>query len=131
MFEIKEILDNYSKLELIGITSLSLVSLKILSSISKGFWTNFLANKLGFGVKWMTGDNVWAVVTGATDGIGLEYAKQLAQKGYNLVIISRSEDKLRATQKSLIENYSNCKEVCIDSGNCERRKVNYHFLAQF
>ncbi|XP_078331885.1 very-long-chain 3-oxoacyl-CoA reductase-like isoform X2 [Crassostrea virginica] len=34
------------------------------------------------------------VVTGATDGIGKAYAKELAKKGVNVVLISRSEDKL-------------------------------------
>lgn len=36
----------------------------------------------------------WALVTGATDGIGKEYATQLAAKGVNIVLISRSRDKL-------------------------------------
>uniref|UniRef100_A0A914YRZ2 Uncharacterized protein n=1 Tax=Panagrolaimus superbus TaxID=310955 RepID=A0A914YRZ2_9BILA len=30
----------------------------------------------------------WAAVTGSTDGIGKEYAIQLAQKGFNLILIS-------------------------------------------
>ena len=38
----------------------------------------------------------WAVVTGATDGIGKEYAKQLAGEGLNVVLISRSKEKLEA-----------------------------------
>jgi len=38
----------------------------------------------------------WAVVTGATDGIGKAIAKQLAKRGMNVVLISRSEDKLNA-----------------------------------
>lgn len=39
--------------------------------------------------------NEWAVVTGATDGIGLEYVRQLAEKGYNLLLLSRTEEKLQ------------------------------------
>ncbi|XP_054160080.1 very-long-chain 3-oxoacyl-CoA reductase-like, partial [Oppia nitens] len=46
------------------------------------------------GFQWTGSPNTWAVVTGATDGIGLEFAKQLAEKGYNLLLISRSEHKL-------------------------------------
>lgn len=34
------------------------------------------------------------VVTGSTDGIGKEYAKELAQRGLNIVLISRNIDKL-------------------------------------
>ncbi|KAI9685473.1 MAG: hypothetical protein M1820_010797 [Bogoriella megaspora] len=38
----------------------------------------------------------WAVITGASDGIGKEYALQLASKGFNLVLISRTQSKLDA-----------------------------------
>ncbi|CAN3474354.1 very-long-chain 3-oxoacyl-CoA reductase [Diutina catenulata] len=38
----------------------------------------------------------WAVVTGASDGIGKEYAFQLAAKGFNLVLVSRTQSKLEA-----------------------------------
>lgn len=36
----------------------------------------------------------WAIVTGATDGIGKEYARELAQLGMNVILMSRSIDKL-------------------------------------
>jgi 17beta-estradiol 17-dehydrogenase / very-long-chain 3-oxoacyl-CoA reductase len=36
------------------------------------------------------------VVTGASDGIGKEYAVQLARKGFNLVLVSRTQSKLDA-----------------------------------
>ncbi|CAG2171876.1 unnamed protein product, partial [Oppiella nova] len=36
----------------------------------------------------------WAVITGATDGIGLAYAHELALRQYNLLLISRSQEKL-------------------------------------
>lgn len=36
----------------------------------------------------------WAVVTGATDGIGLAYAKQLGKLGLNVLLISRTQSKL-------------------------------------
>ncbi len=39
----------------------------------------------------------WALVTGATDGIGKAYAFALAQKGLNIVLVSRSPFKLQNT----------------------------------
>lgn len=38
----------------------------------------------------------WAVITGASDGIGKEFALQLAQKGFNTVLVSRTASKLDA-----------------------------------
>lgn len=43
----------------------------------------------------------WAVVTGASSGIGLEVAMQLASAGINLVISSRHADKLQEAEKQL------------------------------
>ena len=43
----------------------------------------------------------WAVVTGATDGIGKAYAFALAKKGLNVVIISRTESKLADVKKEI------------------------------
>lgn len=36
----------------------------------------------------------WAVITGATDGIGKQYALELARQHINICLISRSKDKL-------------------------------------
>jgi NADP-dependent 3-hydroxy acid dehydrogenase YdfG len=38
-----------------------------------------------------------SVVTGATDGIGKEYARQLAWKGFNVFLVSRSQERLNST----------------------------------
>ncbi|SNX84042.1 related to 17-beta-hydroxysteroid dehydrogenase [Melanopsichium pennsylvanicum] len=38
----------------------------------------------------------WAIITGATDGIGREFSLQLARKGFNILLVSRSPEKLGA-----------------------------------
>lgn len=48
----------------------------------------------------------YILVTGASSGIGLEMAKQLAAKNYNLILIARSESKLQTLQKEWIEKYA-------------------------
>jgi 17beta-estradiol 17-dehydrogenase / very-long-chain 3-oxoacyl-CoA reductase len=48
----------------------------------------------------------WAVVTGASDGLGKEYAIQLAQKGFNIVLISRTESKLQGVAKEIEQKYA-------------------------
>ncbi|CAN9506648.1 unnamed protein product [Ophioblennius macclurei] len=43
----------------------------------------------------------WAVVTGATDGIGKAYAEELARRGFAIVLISRSQEKLDDVSKAI------------------------------
>ncbi|KAF3942069.1 hypothetical protein ABW19_dt0202974 [Dactylella cylindrospora] len=48
----------------------------------------------------------WAVITGASDGIGKEFAYQLASKGYSILLISRTASKLEEISKDLQSKYS-------------------------
>lgn len=45
----------------------------------------------------------WAIITGATSGLGQSYAELLAKRGLNLLIISRSRDKLLETANKFTE----------------------------
>src|SRR5579884_3955262 len=46
-----------------------------------------------------------ALVTGASGGIGLEFAKQLGQAGYNLALVARSQAKLETLAAELREQF--------------------------
>lgn len=45
----------------------------------------------------------WAVVTGATDGIGKEFAVQLAKAGFNTYLVARNTVLLSSTAEELGE----------------------------
>ncbi|XP_075423352.1 very-long-chain 3-oxoacyl-CoA reductase isoform X2 [Ascaphus truei] len=47
----------------------------------------------------------WAVVTGATDGIGKAYAEELARRGMGIVLISRSPEKLDVVAREIREKF--------------------------
>ncbi|XP_069042828.1 hydroxysteroid (20-beta) dehydrogenase 2 [Lepisosteus oculatus] len=68
-----------------------------LLKLSWGVWCGFRSYVLS--AYWKTDLKIygqWAVVTGATSGIGKAYAIELARRGLDLVLISRSEKKLMA-----------------------------------
>lgn len=46
-----------------------------------------------------------ALITGASSGIGKEFAKIHAEKGGNLIVVARSENKLNELKKELEETY--------------------------
>jgi|ERR1719322_273136 len=47
----------------------------------------------------------WAVITGATDGIGLSFANNLAKQGQNIVLVSRNPEKLATVAKEIESKY--------------------------
>ncbi|XP_072278835.1 inactive hydroxysteroid dehydrogenase-like protein 1 [Pyxicephalus adspersus] len=47
----------------------------------------------------------WAVVTGATSGIGKAYAEELASYGVNIILISRNPEKLKNVSEAITATY--------------------------
>ncbi|KAF7687961.1 very-long-chain 3-oxoacyl-CoA reductase-B [Silurus meridionalis] len=59
----------------------------------------------------------WAVVTGATDGIGKAYAEELARRGFSIVLISRTQEKLDEVSKAIERSYNvETKTISADFG---------------
>lgn len=54
----------------------------------------------------LTKFGTWAIVTGASSGIGKEFAYQLAQKGFNLILLARRNHILQNIAEDLISKYS-------------------------
>lgn len=84
----------------VGAVAIFCVIYKLLSSIWRIIYPHVLAKRLGHVIDLKTLGK-WAVVTGSTDGIGKGYAKELAKRGLNVFLISRSEEKLKATMEEI------------------------------
>lgn len=56
----------------------------------------------------------WAIVTGASSGIGLELATQLADAGFNLILNARNEDRLSKVEQQLKNHNIDIKSVVAD-----------------
>lgn len=50
--------------------------------------------------------NKYALITGATSGIGFELAKCFAKDSYNLILVARNEDRLNEVTDELKKNFS-------------------------
>lgn len=79
-------------LVVIGALSLANFSLKFVSSVYKAFLR---------GEKNFKKFGKWVVITGATDGIGKAYAFAFAKRGLSVVLISRTESKLKDVAKEI------------------------------
>ena len=81
---------------------------------------NILFNRKPF--LWIT-ENQWAIITGSTDGIGYEFARQLAHKGYNLMLISRNEQKLQKTKHEIMAEV-----LCTTTTNSDSKNIQIETL---
>lgn len=47
----------------------------------------------------------WALVTGGSSGLGVDFARALAGRGMNLVLVARREEKLRQVQEEISRDF--------------------------
>lgn len=59
-------------------------------------------------------------ITGASAGLGASYAKQLAKKGFDLVLAARRRDRLQTFADELADDHSiRCDIISTDLANIE------------
>ena len=55
----------------------------------------------------------WALITGASSGIGREFARELAKKDYSLFLLARRRDRLEELKAELRKEVGNENFQCI------------------
>ena len=75
-------------------------------------------------MKWTEKYGPWALVTGASSGLGAEFVKQLAERGLNVILVARREARMQqvaeeARETSGIETRILCADLTAE-GACER-----------
>ena len=64
---------------------------------------------------------MYALVTGASAGIGLEIARYLAVKGYDLILTARREDRLEKLRGQILEKYPD-RQVLVIPADLSKRE---------
>ena len=65
------------------------------------YWVYKITIRKRYNLKERYGNNTWALVTGATDGIGKAFCEALAREGFNIILVSRNIDKLKKCEEEL------------------------------
>ena len=65
------------------------------------------------------------MITGASDGIGKEFAFQLASKGFNVVLVSRTQSKLEAVAKEIEAKYAGVQSRTLAMDFAKNRDQDY------
>lgn len=93
------VVDALLPLQLLGAALLVVVAMSVVRWLwqyvwlTRGWHRPRLAERYGIGS--------WALVTGASDGLGKAFAQQLAQHGFNLLLVSRTQAKLSRLRTEL------------------------------
>lgn len=66
------------------------------------------------------GEDSWALVTGASDGLGKQYATELALNGFNVILMGRNQEKTEDAAREVAEKSGRATKVLIfDFGGLE------------
>jgi 17beta-estradiol 17-dehydrogenase / very-long-chain 3-oxoacyl-CoA reductase len=64
----------------------------------RGLWRHVLRPRRDLKARYQ---GQWALVTGGSDGIGEAYCHELARSGFNIVIVSRTQEKMEKVAREL------------------------------
>ena len=106
---------NYIKVLLKSITLYDLlffVFLKALSILLNAIYKTFSRKRKNLQERY--GQNSWALVTGATDGIGKTFCFELAKENFNIILVSRTLSKLKKVSQEIEKEFPKVKTSCVE-----------------
>ena len=80
--------------------------------------------------KYLTGPRPYALITGATDGIGKALAKELYDKGFNLIVHGRNEEKILSVIDELKSSSFSGRVVRYFVADASRDDVDFEEIAR-
>jgi len=95
---------SWTALEVVGLLFCLYFVWNVVSAVCNLLYTCYIGKVLGRAID-VKKLGPWAVVTGATDGLGKAYAEEFAKRGINVVLISRSLFKLQTVAKDIELQY--------------------------
>jgi len=99
---------------LIGLLYIAKCSFSLFGSIINGLRVHLISRLWKLDLKAKYGQ--WVVITGATDGVGLEYAREFAKRKHSLILLGRNEAKLEKVKNELKQliHERNILTICCD-----------------
>ncbi len=86
-------------------------------------WSKIYVRIVGVDMK---NEKLTALITGASYGIGYEFARILAETGYNLILVSRSEEKLIKVKDELEKNEIEITIIPLDLSRSDSAEILYN-----
>jgi short-subunit dehydrogenase len=76
--------------------------------------------------------DLWAMVTGASVGLGRQFALQLAERGYSVVLVARGEQALRAVASDIQDRWDVSCEVLVADllDETDRERVRHRLVSE-
>ena len=93
------------KLFRFGVNASALIGLAVTARFVGRSWRYIYSQKSPLVLRYGTGS--WAIVTGATNGIGKSFSQTLAREGFNVVLVGRDASALQTSQEEIQANHPN------------------------
>ena len=94
-------------------------------ALSKSFFRHCCRRKQNLFERY-GGEGTWALVTGATGGIGAAFCRQLARDGFNICLVSRTQSKLKALASELKQIAPGVKTRIVQADFFENSNPNFY-----